>query len=151
MKKNERISDFVARLGVGGAEGLHECYLGYFQCFNRAEYYEAHDVLEHLWLQQKDENYAFFKGLIQMAGAFVHLQKHYQHPTHPKHSRRLRPAVRLFLLALQNIEPYGRTHLRLDVAAASALCRAWIAQIEAGGYEHNPWRPDRAPSLKLGR
>jgi hypothetical protein len=88
MKKNERISEYVGSLGLTAGEGLHECYLGYFECFNRAEYYEAHDVLEHLWLQQRDENHAFFKGLIQVAGAFVHLRKQYEHPTHPKHGRR---------------------------------------------------------------
>ena len=41
------------------------------------------------------DNYLFFKGLIQVAGAFVHLQKQFLHPEHPKHRPRLRPAVRL--------------------------------------------------------
>jgi hypothetical protein len=149
MKKNERISEYVESLGLAAAEGLHECYLGYFDCFNRAEYYEAHDVLEHLWLQQRDENHAFFKGLIQVAGAFVHLRKQYEHPTHPKHGRRLRPAVRLFLLALQNLEPYGPAYLRLDVRALCELCRAWSGRIEAGAYEQNPWSPENAPRLRL--
>jgi predicted metal-dependent hydrolase len=51
-------------------------YLAYFECFNRGLFFEAHDVLEELWLEQKGgSNYAFHKGLIQLAGAFVHLQK----------------------------------------------------------------------------
>jgi predicted metal-dependent hydrolase len=149
MKKSDRIEEFIGTLGVTPAEGLHECYLGYFACFNRGEYYEAHDVLEHLWLQGAGENYAFFKGLIQLAGAFVHLQKQYLHPTHPKHGRRLRPAVRLFRLALTNLEPYGPRHLRLDVAALCGLAREWMGQVEAGGYERNPWSPDAAPRIEL--
>ena len=27
-------------------------YLGYFDCFNRQHYFEAHEVLEALWLPQ---------------------------------------------------------------------------------------------------
>jgi predicted metal-dependent hydrolase len=147
MKKNERISEFVSSLAVEAAPGLHECYLGYFKCFNAGQYYEAHDVLEHLWLQGRDENYAFYKGLIQLAGAFVHLQKQYLRPEHPKDGRRLRPAMRLFQLALANLEPYAPRHLQLDVTAVSALCRAWIGALEAGEYAVNPWRPGSGPWL----
>jgi hypothetical protein len=149
MKKSERIEHFVEGLGAPASAELHPCYLGYFTCFNRGDYYEAHDVLEHLWLQRRDENHAFFKGLIQFAGAFVHLRKQYEHPTHPKHGRRLRPAARLFLLALGNLESYGPTHLRLNVTSLCALCRHWIADLETGTFDRNPWRPDRAPSLEL--
>jgi hypothetical protein len=31
-------------------------------------------VLEHLWLDCRDSNHLYFKGLIQIAGAFVHLK-----------------------------------------------------------------------------
>jgi hypothetical protein len=31
-------------------------------------------VLEQLWLECRDENRLYFKGLIQIAGAFVHLK-----------------------------------------------------------------------------
>lgn len=51
-------------------------YLGFFDWFNRQLFYEAQDVLEDLWLKDKhgvDAN--VYKGLIQLAGAFVHLQK----------------------------------------------------------------------------
>src|SRR5690242_1238657 len=51
-------------------------YLAYFECFNRQLFHESHDVLEELWLADKHgRNYSFYKGLIQLAGAFVHLQK----------------------------------------------------------------------------
>ena len=57
-------------------KGMDAHYLGYFECFNRQLFYEAHDVLEELWLAQRNQpNDLFFKGLIQLAGAFVHLQK----------------------------------------------------------------------------
>ena len=82
IKKAERIEAYVKSFGPA-AEGYDPCYLAYFVCFNTQEYYEAHDVLEHLWLQREDENHAFFKGLIQLAGAFVHLKKQNLRPEHP--------------------------------------------------------------------
>lgn len=149
MKKSQRIEEFIGTLGVAGTAQLHECYLGFFACFNRGEYYEAHNVLEHLWLQGAGENHAFFKGLIQFAGAFVHLQKQHLHPTHPKHGRRLRPAVRLFQLALANLESYGPRHLSLDVASLCETARQWVARVEAGGFQRNPWSPEAAPQITL--
>jgi predicted metal-dependent hydrolase len=149
MKKSERISAFVASLGADAAVALDPCYQGYFTCFNEQRYYEAHDVLEHLWLQGRDENYAFFKGLIQVAGAFVHLQKQYLRPEHPKDGRRLRPAVRLFHLAAANLEPYGRAHLQLDLEEVHALCSRHVEAITASDFQQNPWSPARAPQLHL--
>src|SRR3954452_8281412 len=106
MSKGERISqmvnDLVGRSESGAAGGVvdHPYYRAFFQCWNEQRYYEAHDVLEQVWLNDPitPEDAQYFKGLIQAAGAFVHLQKHYEHPTHPKHGRRLGPAVRLFRL-----------------------------------------------------
>lgn len=149
MKKSQRIESFVERLGVVSSRSLDPCYLGYFQCFNEQHYYEAHDVLEHLWLQQRNENHAFFKGLIQVAGAFVHLQKQFLHPEHPKHGRRLRPAVRLFRLATTNLTPYRPIHLHLDVDALCRLCDHVAAQVVASDFLKNPWQPSRAPRLDL--
>jgi len=149
MKKNDRISAFVQQLGADPALALDPRYQGYFTCFNARQYYEAHDVLENLWLERRDEHYLFFKGLIQVAGAFVHLQKQHVHPTHPKHGRRLRPAVRLFQLAMKNLAPYAPRHLQLDVTTVLRLCERKAEKIVAGNYEQNPWDPAHAPKLHL--
>jgi predicted metal-dependent hydrolase len=126
----------------GGDLDAH--YLGYFECFNRGLFYEAHDVLEELWLAaRRGPNDAFFKGLIQFAGAFVHLQKHTaQRP-------RLRPAAALFKLALTNLGPYAPTHERLDVACVLGMIEDWLAQLEAGGFAANPLKEGRRPRLNL--
>src|SRR5580700_9769542 len=128
MKKNERITSFVQQLGADPALALDPRYQGYFTCFNARQYYEAHDVLENLWLERRDEHHLFFKGLIQLAGAFVHLQKQF---VHPKHGRRLRPAVRLFQLAAKNLAPFAPRHLQLDVAAVLRLCERKAEKIVA--------------------
>jgi hypothetical protein len=149
MKKNDRISAFVQQLGANPALELDARYQGFFTCFNEQQYYEAHDVLENLWLERRDEHHLFFKGLIQLAGAYVHLQKQFVHPTHPKHGRRLRPAVRLFQLAAKNLGLYAPKHLHLDVAAVLRMCDRQAEAIVAGDYEKNPWQPKQAPKLHL--
>lgn len=137
----------VGELGADPALALHPCYQGYFRCFNDARYYEAHDVLEHLWLAGRDEHWAFYKGLIQIAGAFVHLQKQWLRPDHPKDGKRLRPACRLFALGLANLLPYGARHLALDLGAVERMCARHVAGIVASDFTVNPWSPERAPRL----
>jgi hypothetical protein len=148
MKKFDRMEAFVEQLPTGDAGGLHPCYAGYFACFNRGEYYEAHDVLEHLWLQCADANALFYKGLIQLAGGFVHLRKQFEHPTHAKHGRRLAPAARLFDLAAANLAPFAPHHHHLDVDLALALARDTAGKIRATDYTENPWSPATAPTLQ---
>ena len=149
MKKAERIATFVDQLGAPSDPALDPRYAGFFQCFNDQRYYEAHDVLEHLWLQTTDENHRYFKGLIQIAGAFVHLQKQFLRPLHPKDGRRLRPAVRLFQLSMNNLESYRPHHLRFDVEALLRLCEKLSDEIVASDFQKNPWHPDRAPRIGL--
>ena len=143
LNKAERIEAYVRSFGLG-AEGFDPCYLAYFVCFNAQEYYEAHDVLEHLWLQREDENHAFFKGLIQFAGAFVHLKKQSARPWHRTDGRRMRPAVRLFALASRNLSPYSPRHMGLDVSEVLDLATDHVARIEASDFSRNPWNRDRA-------
>ena len=127
----------------------HPFYRAYFRCWNEQRYYEAHDVLEHLWLNTDSGDADFFKGLIQAAGAFVHLQKKFEHPAHAKHSRRLPPAVRLFRLSEKNLASFTPRHHGLDVTALCQLLRAYAEQIVASDYKTNPWSPETAPKLKV--
>ena len=77
-QKKERINAMVEQFR-GQQFDAH--YLAYFECFNQQLFYEAHEVLEKIWLPDRNgPNGAFYKGLIQMAGAFVHLQKNRPQP-----------------------------------------------------------------------
>lgn len=150
MKKSARISAYVETLDAESSAGLDPHYTGFFTCFNRGEYYEAHDVLEQLWLRTEGADRPFFQGLIQIAGAFVHLRKQFLRPTHPKDGRRLRPAGRLFELGMRNVAPFAPVHHRLDVRALMALCEAQMSALVAGDYARNPWEPGRLPRVELG-
>ncbi|HEV2805276.1 MAG TPA: DUF309 domain-containing protein [Chthoniobacterales bacterium] len=156
MNKGERISRFVESLDAGRpAEGstpiaAHPYYRAFFRCWNEQRYYEAHDVLEQVWLHDPitPEDAQYFKGLIQAAGAFVHLQKHFEHPTHAKHGRRLAPAVRLFRLAEKNLGPFGEERHDLDLAAFREMLARYREAVDAD-EQQNPWSPDNAPKVSL--
>ena len=155
MNKRERISQWLAEAtgeDVNPDQAdveRHPNYRAFFRCWNERRYYEAHDVLEQLWLKTESPDADFFKGLIQAAGAFVHLQKRFEHPSHAKHSRRLPPAVRLFRLAQKNLANFAPWHHALDVAALCKLLSRYVHEIVASDYTINPWSPETAPTLKL--
>lgn len=135
-KKSGAIAELIEQFR--GRE-LDAHYLGYFECFNRQLYFEAHDVLEELWLGQRNgPNYGFYKGLIQLAGAFVHLQKN-----------RLRPAAALFKLADANLEKYPPVHERLQVGNVRRLIAEWLGQLEVANFERNPLTAENRPRLGL--
>ena len=164
MNKRERISEFVQALegkalrlcsGQAQAEGVaiadHPYYRAFFHCWNEHHYYEAHDVLEQVWLDKtiSREDAQYFKGLIQAAGAFVHLQKQFEHPTHPKHGRRLGPAVRLFQLAEKNLAGLGRRRHGFNLVQFREMLARHTQIIVESGHKINPWSPENAPQLKL--
>jgi predicted metal-dependent hydrolase len=151
VSKFDRLEVFVRELDRGDhvTADLHPCYLGYFTCFNRGDYYEAHDVLEHLWLQDPGADEAFFRGLIQIAGAFVHLKKQYFAPLHHVDGRRLRPASRLFRLGMRNVSPYSPRHYQLELTEVLDLCSEYLSALESGDFQTNPWHPAHLPVLKL--
>jgi predicted metal-dependent hydrolase len=156
MNKGERISRFVESLEADGARkgstkiAAHPYYRAFFQCWNEQRYYEAHDVLEQVWLHDPitPEDAQYFKGLIQAAGAFVHLQKQFEHPTHPKHGKRLGPAVRLFRLAEKNLTAFGTERHDLDLVRFRQVLSKYRDAVESGGK--NPWSPESAPQVHLG-
>jgi len=151
MNKRERISDFVRSLeGVSVEAGSENYYTAFFQLWNAQKYYEAHDVLEQLWLVETNAGLArFYQALIQAAGAFVHLQKNFQQPSHPKHSRRLPPATRLFELALGNLEGLPNEFRALDLVQFRKILLRYRDEIIAVDFKRNPWSPETAPRLAL--
>ena len=114
-------------------------YLGYFALFNQQKFFEAHEVLEELWLPvRRAPEGDFYKGLIQLTGAFVHLQKH-----------RLRPAAALFQLARTNLDKYPSPHARLNLAAVGLLIDGWQWRLSKDDFLVNPLSAGQPPQLAL--
>jgi hypothetical protein len=122
-----------------GSSARDPRYLGFFECFNSGRYYEAHDVLEALWLPVRTgRDGAFYKGLIQLAGAFVHVQK-----------GRLVPAIALLRRARFHLEPYSEGHLGFNRAVAFELIDHWIEVLEGPSPTDGHHLTGRAPRLPL--
>ena len=135
-KKSGAIAQLIQQFE---GQQLDAHYLGYFECFNRQLYFEAHDVLEELWLAQRQgPNYAFYKGLIQFAGAFVHLKKN-----------RLRPAAALFKLADANLQKYPDSYEQLSVHGVRSMIAHWLNRLESTNFESNPLVAGHEPMLSL--
>ncbi len=126
---------------VAGCEGqgLDSRYLGFFKCFNLGLYFEAHEVLEDLWLEDRlGRDGSFYKGLIQLAAAFVHLERN-----------RPGPAAALFDRARTHLGKYASPHEHLDVSAVRALMADWRNRLAQSGFTGNPLKPDNAPRITL--
>ena len=147
MKKNARLEAWMTGWDPDPSSDLPREYRAFFQLFNGQKYYEAHDVLEVLWLGCVDENRSFYQGLIQLAGAFVHFDKHARFPEHSVHGRRLAPGCRLLDLAAERIARYGPVHMRIDVGALLEVCAVWKARALGGGG--SPMQVYAPPSLQL--
>jgi predicted metal-dependent hydrolase len=136
VSKHERIAAFAQQFA---ADGVDARYAGFFALFNQQKFYEAHDILEHLWLpDRKGANGNFYKGLIQLAGAFVHLQKN-----------RLRPSAALFKLAQANLEKYPPLHEKLNLDAVQQLIAGWLWRLEKDEFTVNPLTAAMVPQLAL--
>lgn len=139
-KKSPKIAALLLELTANGQTSKYDPhYLGYFECFNRQMYYEAHDVLEELWLGTKGELHLFYKGLIQLAGAFVHLKK-----------SKLNPGARLFRLAQKNLQPYAPECEGFGVDEILGRVGDWLRTLETSDYSVSPYDPAHPPKLSLG-
>ncbi len=132
--KKEKVA---GRVRQWHGQGADPHLVGYFDCFNRGQYYEAHDVLEQLWLADRHgPNGAFYKGAIQLAGAFVHLQKN-----------QLRPAAALFKLAAANLSHFPDRHDNVNLRELKDLIAHWLGTLEADEFKSNPLTPASQPKL----
>lgn len=136
-RKRDRVAEVVESFEGQGADAH---YLGYFDCFNRQLFFEAHEVLEVIWLEQRSgPNGAFFKGLIQLAGAFVHVQK-----------QRWGPAAALLRLAQANLQGYPADYGQLEMARVRRLIEEWLQRLQEAKYPA-ALALERWPRLNLAR
>jgi uncharacterized protein len=56
-------------------ERFQPAYETFWILFNQEKFFEAHEVLEALWKKSHENERLFYQGLIQIAAAFVHIQR----------------------------------------------------------------------------
>jgi len=106
--------------------------------FNRGLFFECHETLEQVWLEEHGSDRLFYQGIIQIAAAYYKWEQAVPMGT-----------IKLMRAGLEKIEAYGPMHLGVDLGAFAAAVRDQLQQIEAcheGGEEV----PElRAPRLSL--
>jgi predicted metal-dependent hydrolase len=90
--------------------------------FNARLFFEAHEAWEEVWLDSARELRAFYQGLIQVAAAFVHLQRN-EYPG----------TVKLLHEGLRKLEAYPSPTLGVDLTGLTSASRVIEAQVVAAG------------------
>jgi uncharacterized protein len=97
-------------------------------CFNRGEFYDAHEVWEDVWRSNLPEPRTLLQGLIQVAaGMHQILDLH----------RKIGPRNTL-AKAAGHLEPYAPAALGLDVDGVLTSVGRWREWLEKSGEEKPP-------------
>lgn len=136
--KKQRMQAFAAAFHNEG--GWDPRYWGFFVTFNQGRYFEAHDVLEDLWLECRGQALdTFYKALIQLAGVFVHLEK-----------GRPRPALALMALAQAYLRQHGDDCQGIALEPLHGLIHQWRQRVlEANAINLREWPAPHLPLPKV--
>jgi predicted metal-dependent hydrolase len=117
-------------------------YLRGIECFNRHEYFEAHEVWEGVWRQTPGEARLFYQGLIQGAVALYHLT-----------NGNLHGAKKLYASCRTYLGPYRPSYLGLDVNEFLAQMARCFERLPETSQEPlaMPLEADRLPMIRLER
>jgi predicted metal-dependent hydrolase len=93
---------------------LEHLYHRGIELFNRQEFFECHDTLEELWLEDHSPDRLFYQGLIQAAVAFYHVT-----------NGKLGAARTMMIKALEKLSRYPDVHREIGVAGLIGALREW--------------------------
>ncbi|HJZ91044.1 MAG TPA: DUF309 domain-containing protein [Gemmataceae bacterium] len=114
-------------------------YLAGIDLFNRADYFEAHEVWEDLWHDTAGPDRRFYQGLIQAAVAVYHAG-----------NGNVRGARRLVESGRRHMSVYNSPHLGLDVRGFwAALERALADFLTEPPVPEATLRHDQLPTIRL--
>lgn len=95
----------------------HHLYLLYLYYFNvKQDFYECHDVLEELWLEEGC--YSFYQGLIQVAVGLYHYRWN-----------NIKGAILLFEDATKKLESYPDEHYGLNVKKLKTEVKQYLQKL----------------------
>ena len=88
--------------------------------FNQQLFFECHETLEEIWLEERGEDRKFYQGIIQIAAGYFKLQQGVP-----------AGAIKLWRMGLEKIEPYSPVYLGIELASFSAAVRRNLNELEA--------------------
>ena len=89
--------------------------------FNQQLFFECHETLEEIWLEERGEDRKFYQGIIQIAAGYFKLQQGVP-----------AGAIKLWRMGLDKIEPYSPVYLGIELASFSAAVKQHLHELEAG-------------------
>lgn len=95
--------------------------------FNAGLFFECHELLEGLWKATSGPGKAFYHGVVQVAAAFYHYEKHNRHG-----------AVTLLTKGRDKLAIYPSSYLGVDVAAFRRSLEPWAIAFESQTEEKRP-------------
>ena len=89
--------------------------------FNQGLFFECHETLEEIWLEEHGEERKFYQGIIQIAAGFFKLEQGV--PV---------GAIKLWRMGIEKLVLFGPVFLGVNVESLVDSVRANLAQLEAG-------------------
>jgi len=89
--------------------------------FNQQLFFECHETLEELWLEERGEDRKFYQGIIQIAAGYYKLQQGV--PV---------GAIKLWRMGIEKLLLFGPVFLGINVESLIENVRANLAQLESG-------------------
>ncbi|HEY7167956.1 MAG TPA: DUF309 domain-containing protein [Candidatus Binatia bacterium] len=87
--------------------------------FNQQLFFESHETLEEIWLEDHGPDRLFYQGIIQIAAGYFKLQQNVP-----------AGALKLWRTGLEKIQPYGPFHFGVNVEALCEAVRRNLAELE---------------------
>jgi uncharacterized protein len=87
--------------------------------FNQGLFFECHETLEEIWLEDHSETRAFYQGIIQIAAGYFKLEQGVP-----------AGAIKLWRTGLAKIDPFGPVFLGINIAALSEAVKGHLTELE---------------------
>jgi predicted metal-dependent hydrolase len=88
--------------------------------FNERLFFECHETLEEIWLEEHGEDRLFYQGLIQVAAGYLKWEQGV-----------LIGAIKLWQRGLEKLDAYPPIHLGVDLGPFTHEVNAHLAIVEA--------------------
>jgi predicted metal-dependent hydrolase len=123
IQKNARVHDPESARAAAQGELSKKARHG-IELFNRGEYFESHEELEHAWNDEPGAGKELYRAILQIAVAYLQIQR-----------RNYNGAIKMFLRARQWIDPLPDVCRGVDIAGLRSDAADARATLEALGAE----------------
>ena len=88
--------------------------------FNQRLFFECHETLEEIWLEEHGEERRFYQGIIQVAAGYFKLEQGVP-----------AGAIKLWNSGLEKLEPYAPVYLGIDLESFVRAVKENLTELQA--------------------